>query len=99
MKAFAITADTKTTGEIHEIEGQIHELNDEVFVVKKDGELNRYYREPIVQDIFPTGEIGQLDGYWLNSREDAISAAKRMIQSEIKEHSYQIKLLKGVKFK
>lgn len=98
MKAYAITAATKTTGEIIEIEGQIHDLNDEIFVVKKDGELNRYYREPIVQDVFPVGEIGKLDGYWLKSREDAVSAAKHMIQNEIKEHSFQIRLLRSVRF-
>lgn len=98
MKAYTITEATKTTGEILEIEGQIHDLNGEIFVVKKDGVLNRYYREPIDQDVLPSGEIGKLDGYWLKSREGAISAAKHMIQNEIKEHSFQIKLLRGVRF-
>ena len=99
MKAFAITADTKTTGEILEIEGQVHESNDEVFMVKRDGDLNQYYREWIPQDVFPSGDPGQIDGYWFKSREEAIAASKRMIQNEIKFHSNEIKLLRGVKFK
>ena len=99
MKAFAITADTKTTGEIREIEGQIHEATNEVFMVKRDGELNQYYRTWDRLDIFPDGQSQSINGYWFTTREDAISAAKHMIQHEIKEHSYQIKLLRGVKFK
>jgi len=99
MKAFAITADTKTTGEIHEIEGQIHEGYNEVFMVKRDGELNQYYLTRDRLDIFPDGQSQSINGYWFTTREDAISAAKHMIQHEIKEHSYQIKLLRGVKFK
>ncbi len=99
MKAYAITAATKTTGEILEIEGQIHESTNKVFMVKRDGELNQYYRTWDRLDIFPDGQSQSINGYWFETRQDAISAAKHMIQHEIKEHSFQIKLLRGVRFK
>ena len=81
MKAYAITAATKTTGEILEIEGQIHESTNEVFIVKRDGELNQ-----------------SINGYWFETRQDAISAAKRMIKYEIRAHSHAIKLFRSVRF-
>lgn len=98
MKAYAITKRTKKTGEILEIEGQVHESNDEVFMVKRDAELNQYYRTQMDGDVFPSGEPGQIDGYWFKSREEAIAASKRMIQNEIKFHSNEIKILRGVRF-
>lgn len=98
MKAYAITAATKTTGEILEIEGQIHESTNEVFMVKRDGELNQYYRTWDRLDIFPDGQSQSINGYWFETRQDAISAAKHMIQHEIKEHNFQIKLLRSVRF-
>jgi hypothetical protein len=98
MKAYAITADTKTTGEILEIEGQIHESTNKVFMVKRDGELNQYYRTWDRLNIFPDGQSQSINGYWFETRQDAISAAKHMIQYEIRARSHAIKLFRSVRF-
>lgn len=99
MKAYAITKRTKKTGEILEIQGQVHEATSDVFMVKRDGELNQYYRTKMDGDVFPKYEIGSIDGYWFKSREEAIEASKRMVQNEIKFHSNEIKTLRGVRFR
>lgn len=98
MKTFAITADTKTTGEIREIEGQIHEATNEVFMVKRDGDLNQYYRTWKKGDVFPNGDVGSIEGYWFYDHQAAVNAANDIRNTDIRDLSFQIKVLRALKF-
>lgn len=99
MKAYAITQNTAKTGLIEEIEGQVHESTADVFMVKRDGELNQYYRTWKKGDVFPNGEVGSIEGYWFYDHHSAVTAANDIRNTDIRELSFQIKLLKGVKFR
>jgi hypothetical protein len=98
MKAYAITRNTATTGLIEEIEGQVHESTSDVFMVKRDGELNQYYRTWKNGDVFPDGSVGSIEGYWFYDHQSAVTAANQIRNADIRELSFQIKLLRALKF-
>lgn len=98
MKAYAITQKTGKTGQIEEIEGQVHESTADVFMVKRDGELNQYYRTWRKGDLFPSGELGSIEGYWFYDHQSAVTAANEIRNSDIRDLSFQIKMLRALKF-
>lgn len=92
MKAYAITNQTMETGVIETIEGVPAEHNEDVFIVKSPGEINRYYYAYSMRSSVPG------DGFWFHSDIVAKAAAEKMRRNSIKDLNKTIDGLKKLKF-